>query len=282
MKVIAEIGCNHCGDIETAILMIDRAAAAGAYAAKFQKRNPRSLLSKEEYEAPHPVPRNSYGDTYGAHREALEFTIGEHLVLKAACEARGIVYSTSVWDAESAREVVAMQPEFIKVGSPSNLNFGMQAILRDQYSGDVHISLGMTCTKETEQILNFWKGHENRIVLYVCTSGYPISFDDVHLLHITALREHYQGIRIGYSGHHLGIAIDIAAQALGATWLERHFTLDKSWKGTDHCASLEPNELKQLCDDVRATAAALTTRPDSEALPVEQPQRLKLKWEKKS
>lgn len=262
--------------------MIEIAAKAGAHVAKFQKRNPRSLLTKDQYDSPHPVPRHAYGNTYGAHRESLEFSIDEHRTLKKACEANKIVYSTSVWDVESARGVVDLKPELIKVGSPSNLNFDMQRILRDEYTGDVHISLGMTSDEETDHIMNFWKGHESRIVLYACTSGYPITYDDVHLLHINVLRERYPGVEIGYSGHHLGIAIDIAAQALGATWVERHFTLDRTWKGTDHAASLETDELQLLCRDVAAVKAALTLRPDSNALPIEEPQRKKLKWERRS
>ena len=279
MKVIAEIGCNHCGDLQTAIKMIKVASNAGAYAAKFQKRNPATLLSKEQYDSPHPVPQNSYGETYGSHREALEFTVEQHRILKEACEANNIVYSTSVWDVESARGIVKLKPEFIKVGSPSNLNFDMQTILRDDYTGQVHISLGMTSNDETDRIMKFWEGHEARIVIYVCTSGYPIAFDDVHLLHMNTLRARYPGVEIGYSGHHLGIAVDIAAQALGATWLERHFTLDRTWKGTDHAASLETSGLEMLCRDVAAVESALTYRPDSSALPVEVPQRKKLKWE---
>jgi N-acetylneuraminate synthase len=168
-----------------------------------------------------------------------------------------------VWDKTSAREIISINPEFIKVGSPSNLNFDMQKLLRDEYTGDVHISFGMTTQDEIETIMEFWKGYENRLIVYSCTSDYPVKFDDVCLLHIQELSNKYGHLikGIGFSGHHLGIAVDIGARALGANWIGRHFTLDRTMKGTDHSASLESPGLQKLIRDLSAIDKALKSRP---------------------
>merc|ERR1711879_448608 len=149
--------------------------------------------------------------------------------------------------------------------------------------GDVHISTGMSTKEEIEKIVKFWeegKGDaKNRVVLYNCTSGYPVPFEDVCMLELRDLVEKY-GHRVkhlGFSGHHLGIAIDIAAYALGATWNERHFTKDRTWKGTDHAASLEPAGLSKLVRDLRATYTAMSYK-SQDILPLEAEQRNKLKW----
>ena len=137
-RVMAEIGCNHMGDLQIAKELLLLAKAAGCDYGKFQKRNPKELLTAEQYAAPHPNPRNSYGDTYGAHREFLELTVEQHAELKKYCGTIGLGYSCSVWDCTSAREIVSLKPDLIKVGSPSNTHWEMQKILRDEYDGDVH------------------------------------------------------------------------------------------------------------------------------------------------
>merc|ERR1711871_892591 len=216
-KVMAEIGCNHMGQLDIAKELLTLAKECGCEYGKFQKRCPKELLTPEQYAAPHPNPRNSYGDTYGAHREFLELTIAQHAELKEHCDKIGLGYSCSVWDITSAKELVTINPDLIKVGSPSNQHFEMQKVLRDEYSGDVHISTGMTTKEEIEKIVQFWeegKGDaKNRIVLYNCTSGYPVPFEDVCLLELRTLYDLYHDRvkYIGFSGHHLGIAVDVAA-----------------------------------------------------------------------
>lgn len=189
-KIIAEIGCNHKGDMQIAKEMIMTAATyCKADVVKFQKRCNRELLTPEEYNAPHPHPENSYGKTYGEHREFLEFTLEQHRQLQAWCNEYGIEYSTSVWDVTSAKEICTLKPKLIKVPSACNLNKHMLTYLCDNFEGD---------------------------------------------------------------------AVDSAAVALGAEWVERHFTLDRTWKGTDHAASLEPDGVRKLARDCRAVAKALT------------------------
>lgn len=282
--VIAEIGCNHKGEFDIAIELLDLAKECGADVAKFQKRNNMELLTNDQYNAPHPNPRNSYGTTYGEHREYLEFTIDQHEKLRKHCDEIGLEYSTSVWDVTSAKEMITINPRLLKVPSACNNHFEMLEVLRDDFEGDVHLSFGMTTKEEERKIIEFFEEKDQakeRLIIYSCTSGYPVPFKDVCLLEIKRLKETY-GDRvkyIGFSGHHLGIAIDNAAYALGATWVERHFTKDRTWKGTDHAASLEPSGFKKLCRDLNATYDALSYK-ENDILSIEKVQREKLKFRK--
>ena len=283
--IVSEIGCNHLGDFEIAKDLIKLSKEAGADYAKFQKRYSKELLTEEQYNAPHPNPHNSYGETYGEHREYLEFSWEQHADLKQYAESIGIGYATSVWDMTSAREIIGLRPDFIKVPSACNNHFEMLKLLRDGYKGDVHVSSGMTTLHELETIVSFFEetNQGNRLILYSCTSGYPVPFDKVCLLEINRLYDLYGGRvkEVGFSGHHLGIAIDIAAYALGAGWIERHFTQDRTWKGTDHAASLEVPGLQKLVRDLAATHKALTYK-EQEILSIESVQREKLKYRKAS
>ena len=280
-KVIAEIGCNHMGQMDIAKELIDLAKQAGVGYVKFQKRNNKELLTQEQYNTPHPVPENSYGDTYGAHREFLEFNVEQNKELKEYCDSIGIVYSTSVWDVTSAKEMISFEPEFLKVPSACNNNFDMLKVLRDEFKGQVQLSIGMTSKEEVEEIVKFFEETnqaKSRLLIYSCTSGYPVPAKDVALLEINWLYDNYEDRvnEIGFSGHHLGVALDVAAFTLGARWIERHFTKDRTWKGTDHAASLEPQGLQKLVRDLNATYKALHYKK-SEILPIEQVQRDKLK-----
>lgn len=282
--VIAEIGCNHMGDMDIAKELIDTAAVfCKVDAVKFQKRCNRELLTEEQYNAPHPNPANSYGKTYGEHREYLEFTKEQHAELMEHCKKAGIEYSTSVWDLTSAKEIADLNPRFIKIPSACNNNFEMLEWLCDNYKGEIQISFGMTTREEEEAIVSLFekKGRNKDLIIYNCTSGYPVPMKDVCLLEITRMREMYADRvkAIGFSGHHNGIAIDVAAYTLGAEIFERHFTLDRTWKGTDHAASLEPDGMRRLKRNLVQTKEALTYKSD-EILPIEQVQRDKLKYRK--
>lgn len=283
-RVIAEIGCNHKGDFNIAIELLKLAKECGADVAKFQKRNNKELLTEEQYSMPHPNQSNSYGETYGAHREFLEFSLDQHKKLKEYCDSIDLEYSTSVWDVTSAKEMITFKPNLLKVPSACNNHFEMLEVLRDEFKGEVHLSFGMTTQEEERKVIEFFEEKneaKDRLVIYSCTSGYPVPFKNVCLLEITRLINKYQDRvkAIGFSGHHLGIAIDNAAVALGATWVERHFTKDRTWKGTDHAASLEPAGLRKLCRDLNATYTSLAYK-DSEILEIEQVQRDKLKYRK--
>lgn len=283
-KIVAEIGCNHMGEMTIAKELIDLAKAAGVEYVKFQKRKNTELLTKEQFNTPHPVPENSYGNTYGEHREFLEFSVQQNKELKEYCDSIDMIYSTSVWDVTSAKEMISFKPEFLKVPSACNNNFDMLKVLRDQFTGQVQLSVGMTTKDEVEQIVSFFEEKnqaQSRLLIYSCTSGYPVPAEDVALLEIHWLYEQF-GSRIseiGFSGHHNGIALDIAAYTLGARWIERHFTKNRTWKGTDHAASLEPHGLQKLARDLNASYEALKYKKD-EILPIEKVQREKLKNKK--
>lgn len=279
--VVAEIGCNHMGKMELAREMIVIAATfAKCRYVKFQKRHNRELLTPAEYAAPHPNPMHAYGASYGEHREFLEFDLDQHRQLQRWCAQFGIGYACSVWDLTSAREIAMLEPDYIKIPSACNLRFDMLRELAHGFRGDLHIPLGMTTPEEVEQIVSVMRdaGALQRTVLYACTSGYPVPFDQLCLLQIRDLLErHGDQIRaVGFSGHHLGIAADVAAYTLGAQWIERHFTLDRTSKGTDHSASLEPDGLRRLVRDLQAVSQALTAR-DRPILDIELAQRRKLK-----
>lgn len=282
--VIAEAGCNHMGQMEIARELIHTAAIfCKADAIKFQKRCPKELLTEEQYNAPHPNPINSYGQTYGEHREFLEFDLEQHAQLKKWCEEVGITYSTSVWDMTSAKEIASLNPKFIKIPSACNTHYEMLQWLCDNYEGEIQLSFGMTSHEEEEQIVRLFEKNNRAkdLILYNCTSGYPVPFKDVCLLEITRMRQQYESRvkAIGFSGHHLGIAVDIAAYTLGASYIERHYTLDRTWKGTDHAASLEPDGIRKLKRNLEGTYEALHFK-EEEILPIEQVQRDKLKYRK--
>ena len=282
--IIAEAGCNHMGQIEIAHDLIKIASKyCKADAIKFQKRCPKELLTKEQYNAPHPNPVNSYGKTYGEHREFLEFSVEQHALLKKWCEEENIIYSTSVWDLTSAKEITSLQPKFIKIPSACNTHYEMLEYLCDNFHGEIQISFGMTSIDEEKNIIELFE-HKNRLrdlIVYACTSGYPVSYEDVCLLELNRLKDKYANKvkAIGFSGHHLGISVDIAAYTLGAEYIERHYTLNKAWKGTDHAASLEPNEMKDLVVELDNVYRALNYKKE-EILDVEKVQREKLKYRK--
>ncbi len=292
IKVIAEIGCNHKGDLDLAKKLIRVAAQdCNADIAKFQKRHNRELLSPAQYFSPHPNIANAYGNTYGAHREFLEFDTDQHQDLITCCAENGIDYSTSVWDLTSAKEMARLNPPLLKIPSATNQHFELQDYLCEQFSGEIHVSTGMSTAEEIESLVMFYEERQRAddLVIYSCTSGYPVDFQDICILEVQRLMKTFGGRvkGIGFSGHHLGIAADIGALTVGRmmqadgwgefTHIERHFTLDRTWKGTDHAASLEPDGLRRLCRDIKHVDAALTFK-SQEILPVEQVQRDKLKW----
>lgn len=278
--LIAEIGCNHMGDINIALEMIEKAASCQVQSVKFQKRNPKECLTIEEYNKPHPVPENSYGNTYGEHREKLELTIEQHSILKRRCEELGIVYSSSVWDLTSAMEIAQLNPDYIKIPSACNTDFRMLKWLLKHYNGDIQLSLGMTTPEEEEHIVALFEEYhrEDNLILLSCTSGYPVPSELVYLYEITRLMKSYgdriQGI--GFSGHHLCKSVDVAAYVLGADYIERHFTLDRTWKGTDHNTSLLPEDFSFLRNELDEVSKALQFKGDTFSN-LEQIQRNKLK-----
>jgi sialic acid synthase len=286
VKVIAEIGCNHKGSFQIAKQLVDSAVKCGVWACKFQKRNNHELLG-DAYDKPHPVPENSYGGTYGEHRDYLEFSLEQHKELKGYCESKGVVYSTSVWDISSAKDIISLNPEFIKIPSACNTHRELYEAIKfakiedsqnekingsQEYKGQIHVSLGMLDQDEMIDLIDYLIAMFpiDRLVFYICTSSYPARNEDICLEDIQnikviisqSLKLDFDKIKVGFSGHHKGIQIDNAAVAVGAEYIERHFTLDRTWKGTDHAASLEPHGLEKLVRDVTIVAGCLKSKLD--------------------
>ncbi len=280
---IAELCCNHMGSVDVAKVMIDLAKKAGADIIKLQKRDNDTWAKRKPniYNFPHPDMANAFGETYKAHRDFLEFSFEEHRELKKYCDEKKIKYSASVWDLKSAKEICSLNPFMIKVASPCNNNFEMLGWLCKNYNGEIHVSLGMTKRSEIEKLVNFFIANkrEKDLVLYSCTSGYPVKYQDMCILEIKYLKEQYGKIikNIGFSGHHIGTSIDIAAYTLGANIIERHFTLDKSLKGTDQKVALTHEEFTALVLEIKNVRKALKYKP-KDILDVEIKNKEKLKW----
>ena len=200
--------------------------------------------------------------------------------LKEYCDKIGVVYSTSVWDLTSAKEMISFQPEFLKVPSACNNNFDMLRVLRDDFKGTSSVIYWDDKKGEVEEIVKFFELNDqakSRLLLYSCTSGYPCR-KRCCTFRINWLYENYgdRVSEIGFSGHHLGIALDVAAYTLGARWIERHFTKDRTWKGTDHAASLEPGGMAKLTRNLNAVYQALNYK-SVDILPIERVQKRKIK-----
>jgi N-acetylneuraminate synthase len=235
--------------------MIKMSKICGADYVKFQKRNPIKAVPEHMHNQPHPCPMHSFGETYLGHRQNLEFTVKQHRELKTYCNEIGIGYSSSVWDEDSARDIISLNPDFIKIPSAMNENYVLLDMVFNNYQGDVHISLGMISRKEKLNLYDYLEDKKKRIVVFHATSGYPVKFKELYLMEIVKLKERFD--RVGYSGHNMGIAVDICAYTLGAEWIERHFTLDRTAKGTDNAASLEPVGLQKVCRDLKACYESL-------------------------
>jgi sialic acid synthase len=280
IKVVAEVSNVHLGDVNRAKNLIGLAKLAGADYIKFQKRNPIESVPKEIQNKPHPNKLFSYGNTYIEHRLALELTIEEHCLLQKCCADAGIGYATSVWDITSALQIIELDPDFIKVPSACNTNYEILDVLLGEYTGDIHISLGMTTQKELEDLRNYlqtFSTYYKRFVVYHCTSEYPCPFERLYLKEIEHLCNEFStlGVRIGFSNHGLGIASDVAAYMLGAEWIERHFIDDRTIRHTDAAASLEPDGLRRLCRDLKAIPKALQYKKEMSEEELQQRDKLK-------
>jgi N-acetylneuraminate synthase len=265
--VIAEIGANHCGDFELARRMVRIAADfCGVDFVKFQKRDIGNIPNGEVV---CPDPAQAYGRTIREHRQALEFTFEQHEELKKLAHSLKIGYGCSVFDQPSLEGMIALAPDYIKFGSAVNERVDLLEYAFDNWPRDIHISLGMMTLDVRRLLMSFlWehgKGRDAKVVLYHCVTAYPVRPKHAALQEIAVLSSAKQpGIfdEVGYSGHHQGVALDLVAFTLGAQWIERHFTLDRTWKGTDHIASLEPDGLRKVVKYLNDAAEAITLKPE--------------------
>ena len=275
-RVIAEVGCAHLGQMDRAKELITLAKLANAHYVKFQKRNPPESVPKHLQNKPHPNKIFAYGDTYLEHRMNLELSIEQHAELKKFCEEIGIGYSTSVWDMTSAKEVIELNPDHIKIPSACNTNFNLIDYIINNYAGEIHISSGMMTDKERIKFNKHFEPHSHRIIYYHCTSSYPCGFEHLHLNEIRNLKSFGKWKAIGFSDHGFGIVASVVGYVLGATCIERHFIDDRTVRHSDSSASLEPDGLRRLCRDLKAVQKALKYR-ENEMTEEELGQRKKLK-----
>ncbi len=252
--IIAEAGINHQGDEQIALRLIEVAAAAGADAVKFQKRTVSRILTRAGLEMPYVNP-NSFGPTYGEHKRALEFDLDTFRRLQRRAHELGLIFLASAWDEESVDQLEAINVPAHKAASAEVTNTPLLEHMA-RTGKPLLLSTGMSTLEEVDRAVASVRRHHDQLVLLQCTSTYPSDFEAINLRVINLYRQRY-GLLVGYSGHERGIALGPVAVALGACVVERHFTLDRTMKGSDHAASLEPAGLEKLVRDIRATEQAL-------------------------
>jgi len=253
--IIAEIGINHQGDIEIAKKLIDAAVQAGANAVKFQKRSIKRILTHEGLEMPYDN-RNSFGKTYGEHKKALELSEEDYKELQAFSNDQGVDFIASGWDEESIDFLDKLGVPFFKMASADLTNIPL-LIHTAQKNKPMILSTGMADMEMVETAVQAISAYNIPMCILQCTSTYPSVFEEINLGVLNTFRTSFPDAVIGYSGHELGIAISEAAVALGAKIVERHFTLDRTMKGGDHAASLEPGGFAKLVRDIRHIEAAM-------------------------
>jgi sialic acid synthase SpsE len=253
--IVAEIGNNHCGDVERALAMIEAAAEAGADAVKFQKRSPKDLLTREGFERPYRNRGNSFGPTYGKHREALELGTEAFRDLKEAAQELGLLFLASAWDLPSLEALAFLDVPAFKIASPDLTNLPLVEMAAS-FGSPVLMSTGMSRLDEVDKAVSVLLERDVPLVLFHCMSIYPTPPDQARLATLTELGVRY-GVPVGYSGHEMETPIAVAARSLGACVIEKHFTLDRSWKGGDQKISLTPDEFARMSEEVRMVESAL-------------------------
>ncbi len=253
--LIAEIGINHQGDPAIARDLIAAAADSGADAVKLQKRNVDRILTRKGLEMPY-LNRHSFGDTYGEHKRALELSEADFGELRAAAGEQGVDFLASGWDEESIDFLFELGVPFFKMASADLTNLPL--LEHSARKGrPLVLSTGMATMDEVARAYSVVRELAPACALLQCTSTYPSRFHEIDLRVLESYAAAFPDAVIGYSGHELGIAVSVVAAALGAKIVERHFTLDRTMKGGDHAASLEPQGFAKMVRDIRHVEQAL-------------------------
>jgi N-acetylneuraminate synthase/sialic acid synthase len=253
--VIAELGHNHQGSVERARELIRIAKDCGVSAVKLQKRDNRSLYTREMYDAPYDH-ENSFGLTYGAHREALELDRDGYIELQHTAREVGLTLFATAFDHPSADFLADLEMPAYKIASGDLTN---TPLLRHvaSFGKPVFLSTGGATIEDVERAVDTMLPVNSQLSLLQCTAVYPVDAEELNLGVITTFRERYPEFVIGLSDHQDGIAMALVAYMLGARVMEKHFTLSHTLKGTDHAFSLMPEGMRKLVRDLRRTPAAL-------------------------
>jgi sialic acid synthase len=253
--VIAEVGHNHQGSVEQAKKLFDEAARAGADAVKLQKRDNRRLYTSEAFNKPYENP-NSFGATYGEHREALEFGRDEYLELKAHADELGIAFFATAFDIPSAAFLADLDLPAFKMASADIANTPLLRYVAE-IGKPMILSTGGATIEDVRLAFETVAAVNDQVAVLQCTCAYPAPFDELDLRVIESYRREFPDTVVGLSSHDNGIAMAVAAYVLGARIVEKHFTLNRALKGTDHAFSLEPQGLEKMVRDLRRTREAL-------------------------
>ena len=248
--VVAEIGINHNGSLETAKQLIDAAVAAGCDAVKFQKRSVDVVYSAEELARPRESP---FGLTNGDLKRGLEFGADQYAEIDRYCAGKNIMWFASCWDDASVDLIEQFKPPCYKIASASLTDDNLLRHHR-KTGRPLIISTGMSTLEQIDHSVEV-SGRRDLILLHA-TSTYPSDITELNLRAIPMMSERY-GVPIGYSGHEVGLYTTLAAVVLGACMLERHITLDRAMWGSDQAASVEPQGFARLVKDIRAVETAL-------------------------
>lgn len=249
--IIGEIGINHNGDLSVAKKLIDGATDAGCNAVKFQKRTVDLVYFKEELDQPRESP---WGTTNRQQKNGLEFDADAYTEIDSYCKSRSIDWLASAWDIPSQKFLREYNCNYNKIASPLLTHRELLVAVAEEKK-HTFISTGMSTMEEIGKAVAIFRSNDCPFELMHCNSTYPMPVEEANLLTIHTLRDAFK-CNVGYSGHETGIAVSLAAAAMGATSIERHITLDRSMYGSDQAASLEMVGLTRLVKDIRAITAA--------------------------
>ena len=253
--VIAEIGHNHQGDVEKAKALIHSAKECGADAVKLQKRDNRALYTRSLYDSPYDN-EHSFGRTYGEHREALELSASEWLELREFSREEGITLFGTVFDEPSADFLAELGMPAFKIASGDLTN---TPLLRHvaRFGRPMFLSTGGGTLEDVERAVDAILPVNPQLCVMQCTAAYPCEVDELNLGVVETYRERFPDLVIGLSDHQSGIAMSLVGYMVGARVIEKHFTLNHAWKGSDHAFSLMPEGLRRLVRDLRRVPDAV-------------------------
>ena len=256
--IIAEAGVNHNGSLELAKKLAEQAKLAGADYVKYQTFQPVNMVSKFAEKADYQKKTTDAGQSQLEMLNKLMLTFEEFVELKEYCEQIGIGFLSTAFDLDSINFLEKLGCEIWKIPSGEVTNYPYLVEIAKKHQ-PIILSTGMCRLEEIERTVSVLEENgAGEITLLHCTTEYPTPFTDVNLKAMCAMKEHFHRA-VGYSDHTKGIEVPIAAVAMGATVIEKHFTLDRNMEGPDHKASLEPDELKQMVDSIRNIELALGT-----------------------